>query len=281
MINCLEEIRVILNVHYSRLTTAHKSAADSFFIDIRGKILNVAERKGIEVKIPITIHEELTFSFDNPQPHSLIDLASTVIIHKELTMTQTPIEFLSIASKLIPEFDGRHEGLQSFIAALTLVNSVCINNDIIAVNLAKTRLKGTAINLLNGNETNLNQIIDSLRKNVKGDSTEVITAKLMNAKQASKNANIYIKEIEDLTKSLQSAYIADGLTPALAEQYSTKAAVKAITTNATNEKVKLIMQAGQFNTLNEAVAKFINCCTDTYGQHNDVLYYNDKQKSLK
>lgn len=99
----------------------------------------------------------------------------------------------------------------------------------------------------------------------------------MNVKQANKNANTYINEVEELTKSLQSAYITDGLTPPLAEKYSTKAAIKAITTNACNEKVKLIMQSGQFNNMNEAVAKFVNCCTEAYGQQNSILYFSNQQ----
>lgn len=144
--------------------------------------------------------------------------------------------------------------------------------------MVKTKLKGTAINLLKGTETTLQQVIQSLKENVKGESIDVITAKLMNVKQVSKNANSYIKEVEELTKSLQSAYISDGLTLSQAERYSTKAAVKAMSTNAANDRIKMIMQAGQFNTLPEAVAKFINCCTENNGQQNAVLYYGNNRQ---
>ncbi|XP_041564509.1 N66 matrix protein-like [Drosophila elegans] len=35
------------------------------------------------------------------------------------------------------------------------------------------------------------------------------------------------------------------------------------------------MQAGNFNTMNEAVSKFVNSCTEATGQPNSVLYYNN------
>lgn len=275
-----EQIRVLLNVNYSRLAQHHKAAAESFFIDIKGKLYSILVRRGLNVKLPDSLHEELEYDIeglceDSSNLTERNTKNSLEILSSPEKMPQTPIEFLNIASKLIPEFDGRPECLQSFKAALILVDSVCDGNDTIAINLVKTKLKGNAINLLKGNETTLTQVAQSLAENVKGDSTDVIAAKLMNVRQSNKTANVYIKEVEELTKSLESAYITDGLTPTMAEKYSTKAAVKAITTNATNEKVKIIMQAGQFGTLNEAVEKFVSTCTEINGQHNSVLYYGN------
>jgi len=35
------------------------------------------------------------------------------------------------------------------------------------------------------------------------------------------------------------------------------------------------MQAGTFNTMNDAVSKFVSSCTEATGQSNTVLYYNN------
>ena len=86
-------------------------------------------------------------------------------------------------------------------------------------------------------------------------------------------------EVEKLTKALEGAYINDGLTNELANKYSTTLAVKAITQNCTNDKVKLIMQAGTFNTMNDAISKFVNSCTEATGQPNTVLYYQQRINS--
>jgi len=93
----------------------------------------------------------------------------------------------------------------------------------------------------------------------------------MNLQQRNKTANL----VEQMTKSLEGAYITDGLSLELARSYSTRHAVKAMTKNCTIDKVKIIMQAGTFNTMNEAISKFVNSCTEATGQPNTVLYYKN------
>jgi len=48
-----------------------------------------------------------------------------------------------------------------------------------------------------------------------------------------------------------------------------------MTKNFTIDKVKLIMQAGIFNTMNDAISKFVNSCTEAIGQPNTVPYYKN------
>lgn len=102
---------------------------------------------------------------------------------------------------------------------------------------------------------------------------DVLVAKLMNIRQQGKPANTYAKEIEDLTKKLETAYINDGLPNMIAATYATNSAVKAIIKNASNDRVKLIMESGTFNNLNEVIAKFISSCTEAYGQPNSILTF--------
>lgn len=187
-------------------------------------------------------------------------------------MTQTVTEFLKTAASLIPDFDGRVENLASFIDALELVNSIKESHEAVAVSLVKTKLKGLARNLIS-NEDSLRRIIDTLKNSVKGESVEVITAKLMNLKQRNKTANEYTKEVDELTKALEGAYISDGLTSNLASRYSTQQAVRAMTRNCSIDKVKLIMEAGNFATMNDAISKFVNSCTEATGNVNTVLHY--------
>ena len=90
----------------------------------------------------------------------------------------------------------------------------------------------------------------------------------MNTKQNNKTANTYCVEIESLTKSLENAYISDGLTTDLASKYATQVAVKALTKNGNIDNVKFIMEAGQFRDMNQVVTKFVN-----RQQNNKILYY--------
>lgn len=261
-----EQIRVLFNVNYSRLTQSHKAAAENFFADVRNKLTNVVSRQGLDVKLPDTLHEKLSYSVEVKK----VETSEPTEI--PVTMTQTVAQFLGLASKLLPDFDGKPENLQSFLDAISLVDSIKETHNDVAVNLVKTKLKGNARNLINS-ESTLIEIVAKLKTSVKGDSVKVLTAKLMNVKQSGKNANAYAKEIEDLTKALESAYISDGLPNEVATKYSTQHAVTAISKNAQNERVKLIIESGQFSDMNELISKFISSCTESYGQPNSVLFY--------
>lgn len=186
-------------------------------------------------------------------------------------MATTAIQFLSFAVKTIPEFDGSPEHLQRFLDALNLVNANVETHMASAVQLTKTKLIGTARNYIT-NEATLEAISETLTNNVKGESTKAVIAKLMSVKQMGKSPNAFIKEIESLTTCLKRAFITDGVPANLADDYATQNAVIAMTANATNEKVKLIMEAGQFNTMNDAVAKFVASSTEQTS--GSVMYAN-------
>lgn len=195
---------------------------------------------------------------------------------KSKVIKMNPVEFLNIATKLLPDFDGKYENLARFLDALNLVNSIKETHEILAVNLIKSKLTGTARNLIS-TEATISDVKQTLQKKIKGDSTDVLMAKLLNIKQSGKSANVCAKEIEETTKLLQNAYISDGLSPELAEKYSTQTAVKSVIKNAKSEKVKLIMQAGQFTNMNEAIAKFVEVSSDA-DEHQNVNYIQYKNK---
>jgi len=187
-------------------------------------------------------------------------------------MAQTVTEFIKLATSLLPEFDGKPENLQSFLDSLDLLDTLKGTHEPTAISLIKTKLKGHARNLIS-NEQTIAAIITQLSTAVKGESVEVVSAKLLNLQQKNKTANQYTQEVEKLAKALEGAYVSEGLSQSLANKYSTTTAVKAMTQNCSIDKVKLIMQAGTFTNMNDAVSKFVNSCTEITGQSNTVLYY--------
>lgn len=121
-------------------------------------------------------------------------------------MSQTGVEFLNTGSKLITEVNGKSENLLSFIDSLLPVDSVKGTHEPTAVSLIKTKLQGNARDLIS-NENSKANITTKLQNTFQGESVEVLTAKIMNTKQSNKTPNFYCSEIENLIKSLQTAYI--------------------------------------------------------------------------
>lgn len=218
----------------------------------------------IQLPRPLTPTIQITpLTPTTPQPEHPINMASEVL------------QFLKTASSLIPDFDGKPENLQSFLDALQLVDSIKESHEATAVNIIKTKLKGHVRNLIS-NESTISAICAKLGASVKGESVEVLSAKLLNLQQKNKTANQYTSEVDQLARALEGAYIRDGLPPLTANKYSTTQAVKAMSKNCSNDKVKLIMEAGTFNNMNDAIAKFVHSCTEATGHTNTVLYYQQR-----
>lgn len=287
IINSLEIIREVIHRNNEKLTKEHRNIVLEIYWNLRDQLLKILDK--YKINQPVSHSIDHPFQIDtniilvsgsseklDPVSEGETDSDSDNF-SKNNKMTQTVVEFLNTASRLICDFDGKPENLRTFLDSLHLIDSLKETHEQVAVSLIKTKIKGTARNLIT-TESTITDIISKLTSSVKGESVEVLSAKIMNIKQNNKTANIYCSEIESLTKLLENAYISDGLSCDLANKYSTQVAVKALTKNCTIDKVKLIMEAGQFNSMNDAISKFVNSCTEATGQQNTILYYK-REKS--
>jgi len=263
----INKIRILLLTYERNFTEENKIQAREIYDDQIGKFKFILQKYNIFQNISNDYSVKITLDLDN--------FENNFDNNNSDEMAQTVAQFLSNASKILPEFDGKAESLQSFIDAIELLELIKDTHETVAVNLVKTKLKGASRNLIT-NETTLQQIIARLKASVKGESVEVLTAKILNIKQHGKAANVYTKEIEDLTKSLENAYISDGISAELSTKYSTQTAVKAMARNCSSDRVKLIMEAGSFSNMNEAVSKFVSSCTEATGTQNTILFTNKR-----
>jgi len=283
-------IVTLVNRYENKFTSEHNNKCLRVIKSLNTRLINVTNRRHIQIKVPEGLNQlaefdpdqlkELDESIQTSDAESDSDIetleeSDPIEIKPEITisqMAQTVVEFIKLATSLIPEFDGKPENLQSFLDSLNLLDTLKGTHELTAISLIKTKLKGHARNLIS-NEQTIAAIIAQLSNAVKGESVEVVSAKLLNLQQKNKTANQYTQEVEKLAKALEGAYVSEGLSQTLANKYSTTTAVKAMTQNCSIDKVKLIMQAGTFTNMNDAVSKFVNRCTEITGQSNTVLYY--------
>nr|CAH7723913.1 unnamed protein product [Callosobruchus chinensis] len=179
-------------------------------------------------------------------------------------------EFFSLASKIVPaEFDGSEDKLTPFLDALALLKANVEIHESIAVAYVKTRLTGKARSIV-GESGTLDDIILKLKNKIKLESSQLVTSKLLNLKQHY-NCTKYVSELECLTQKLKQAYLSEGVPENVAEKYTTDTTVNALSANATSERVEIIMEAGNFNSVQEAVQKIVNINTDNSSSAT-VLY---------
>lgn len=276
-----ERIRRLLATNFHKFNADQQRISKDIFFRTKLKLNKLLSRYNLKVTCPDSFETPLNINiedfFTERLAESKIEEADfevfsisdffdsvnkTEVPERPNIMATTVADFLSGAAKLLPDFDGKPENLQSFLDAISLVDLIKGDHEGVAVNLVKTKLKGVARTLIS-DEATLEAVAERLKSAVKGETPKVLQAKLMAARQNSKSANSYIKEIEDLTKSLAAAYIGDGMSHSMAERYSTDSAVKALVKNASNERVKVIMESGNFTSMNEVVAKFVDSSTSS------------------
>lgn len=211
-------------------------------------------------------------SNDKPdtQPNTLPIAKGSLHQDNSESSTMTPADFINLATKILPDFNGEVENLQKFINALDLLNSIKETHELLAVQLIKTKLTQKAQKLIT-TENSIDEIKATLKSRVKGESSISASTKLLGTKQNGRSGNDFIKEIEELTIKLENAYISDGMNAELAQTFSTQTAVKAITKNARSEKVKTVMIAGQFKNISEVTTKFVQANTDIEEQRINFI----------
>jgi len=237
-----------LATSWNAIEAEQKVSARQEFLIIRDKVIRAFQILDVKYKVPILCIEAI-------DPNILDEVNDSDT--DDFEMALSTVEFLNLAHKIVPNsFDGSHEKLQGFLDALFLLKSVAGDNEN-AVAFVKTRLQDKARDIITY-ESSLDQVINTLKNNIKGDDSRFVVAKLQNLKQNSKSPTAFVTEIEALAIKLKRAYIQEGVPPQVAEKYSTDAVVKAFVTNANSERQRIVMEAGCFNSVQEAVTKFVN-----------------------
>jgi len=121
----------------------------------------------------LTIPAVLIQSELSDQESTDTDSHNSIVEINPITMAQT-------------SFDGKAENLTSFIDALEIIESIKGEHEQLAVSIIKTKLKSVATNII-GNETTITEVISRLKNNVKGETVELLSAKLMNLPLSTEN----------------------------------------------------------------------------------------------
>jgi len=105
-----------------------------------------------------------------------------------------------------------------------------------------------------------------------GETSDVVKAKMAKTSQKGKTAEKFTSEIDNLRKLLEASYIGEGLPAEHADKFSTKEAITTMVKNCEHGRLKTILEAGNFSSMNEAVTKYIQCSTETTGNANAILF---------
>ncbi|XP_054745735.1 basic-leucine zipper transcription factor A-like [Anastrepha obliqua] len=224
--------------------------------------------KDLTIPAQITLSEEDNEIEQEEGLNSSTSSADT----EEYIMTDVNAQraYIKDISNAIPEFNGQKIHLQRFVTALKLINLTKGTFEEIAVEVIKSKIVGSTLYKVQ-NETTINAIIKKLQDTIVGETSDVVKAKLSKTMQKGKTAEKFTTEIDNLRKLLEASYIDEGLSAEHADKFSTKEAINTMVKNCEHGKLKTILEAGNFKTMDEAVTKYIQCSTEMTGNPNSIL----------
>nr|AAN87267.1 ORF2 [Drosophila melanogaster] len=280
----------------SKLTEEHKVQCFKVLSSFGKRLHNTSVRHSIIIEVPTELTKIAEFDesqlrdLDESQPLEDLDIESDIESIEELKFNTVQPNTRNMANALeaqrayvkqvsatVPDFDGKKLHLNRFVTALKLTDLTKGDQETLAVEVIKTKIIGP-LNYKVEHATTIQAIITILQANVKGESPDVIKAKLINAQQRGKTASQYVTEIDSMRKQLEAAYIDGGLDADNADKFATKESISAMTKNCANEALKMILTAGTFSTFNDAMEKYLHCSTEITGNSNTVLFYNGNNR---
>lgn len=244
-----KKVNNILVTHETKLTSAELT----FYI------------KGLRQKYEIiSLHIEQKLVYAKDPPISLKSTALAVLYYiklkHKLTCKQNKMasiaEIIKIVSSLVPQYDGSGDKLPSILSALAALNTLITDaNRAVAIQVVLSRLEGKARSAVGDNPQTVDAIIESLKRKCKITiAPETVVAKLNATKQTGDIVK-FTEQIEKLTMELERAYISEEIPVDTALRMAVKAGVKALAGGVKNSETRLLLKAGQFNTLSAAVEK--------------------------
>ncbi|KAK9680232.1 hypothetical protein QE152_g39265 [Popillia japonica] len=234
-----------LAVHWFKLGDNQKQQYKQLFLQIRDKIIRSFQILDVKYKVPTSAFESINPQItdkDIEDSEEAFESINPQITDKDIedseeeTVALSTIEFFNLASKLVPlQFNGSFDKLQSFLDSLALLQANSEGHVDRALAFVETRLTGKDRDLINDDMT-VDHILKALKSNIKGESSKVVSAKLLNLQQNFKDTSKFATEIESLATSLKTAYITEGVPNAVAQTYATDIAVQSLIKNAASEK---------------------------------------------
>lgn len=170
----------------------------------------------------------------------------------------TPPFDIKQATAIVQPYDGSADNLGSFIDAAALLNEYVQPAHVAtAIKFLRTRLIGKARIGLQDNFNTIQQLIDDVQQRCRDKTTPESIIAQMRALKVKPNENMkdYCDGIEKCCANLKSIYVNQKMPAELADSMARKAGIDALITGISNPEIKLILKAGTFSSLAEAITK--------------------------
>lgn len=173
-------------------------------------------------------------------------------------MTTTTVAAFDIktATAVISHYDGSAENLDAFIDATKLMKELTpADQHTKLIQFIRTRLTGKARLGLPAVLNSVDALLTDVKQRCEAKiGPESILAKLKQLRIQS-DVSMFTNEVEHLTNKLKATYIEKQIPTDVANSMATKAGVDTLIEKTTNLETKIILSAGSFSSVTEAIQK--------------------------
>lgn len=185
-------------------------------------------------------------------------------------------------------YSGDPLGLPPFIASIKLLQKMDTtnSNSDLLVSVIMTKLQGAALDSITQTDPTVEQIIESLKKNIKSDSSEIVQGKIMALTADKTNLTDFASKAEGLAEQFKRALILENIPNETATKMTTKAIAQLCRANTRSTVVNTLMAGDNFETAKDVIAKFIVETRTESNKHNsnngnNVLAYRQTNRSYR
>lgn len=169
------------------------------------------------------------------------------------------IQFLMLASQIINcNYAGDPSSLMSFINSVELLERIANSQEEILRLFILSKLEGRALVAVSVNQNTIDEIKDSLKKNIRYDQSNLISAKIQALPYERLSLLQFIDQCKTLASDYQRSLIDEGFTKSLAIQETISKCLEACVTKTRSNIVKLILHAASFDNTQDLFSKFLS-----------------------
>lgn len=218
----------------------------------------------------------------NHSDHSSQSIKSNNSNHSNPENMSTPltkIEFLRVAAQTINRnYDGDPLALSAFTNSIELLSELATDAlKPIFVKFIKSKLEGKALESISPDVNSVDDIITTLRQQIKPDNSKVITGRMLALKIDRSKMVEFTQQAEELSEALQRSLIIEGISQAKAREMTIEKAVEVCRNAAKSDLVKSVLAATPFASPKDVIAKFVVESATEY-KERQILAFKQQQK---
>lgn len=199
----------------------------------------------------------------------------------EIIMAQTPEQFLKMATGIMNyKFNGEPLLLDSFLADIALVDEMTIGaNKQLSRTFFKRCLTGRALECMPAETPDLPSITNALKANIKQESSDVISGKMMALKLRKGNFTDFTTQAEKLAEAYRRGLVDEGISKPKAQELAVKKTVELCRKTARSDVVKSVISSTAYTNPSEVLAKLVteNDVANKEKRETDTYRANSQQ----